>query len=68
MWGQIPPPSKNKEYEKLEGAAENIINEKNVSECKKLQCLIQNVVKRNVTFIYHKEYDIIMIEYGNIVE
>ena len=25
------------------------------------------MVQRNMTFIYHKEYDIIRIEYGNIV-
>ena len=39
-----------------------------MSECKKLQSLIQNVVNRRATFISQREYDNVRIECGNIVK
>ena len=41
---------------------------KNVSECKKLQSLVQKGVNINATKISKKEYDDSRIEYGDIVK
>ena len=42
--------------------------EKTVSECKKLGCLIQNGVQRNVNAIYKNEHDKVREEYGEILK
>ena len=46
----------------------NIFEKKNVSECKMLQYLIQNVGNRNKTYIYYKEHDNVGIENEDIVK
>ena len=58
------PPKKE---EKMESEVEKI-NFENVSECKKIRSLIQNVVIRNTNINYQNLYDNVRMEYGKTVE